>query len=146
MLTLKQKKPQNEIISPAAQINNLSYFIVYSISGFPCRQQSHLVELHHERPDRGIGSVAEVLLKLLGGELLRAVGRQNIFPKQPFFLGDFSFRKGCLIYLKLCLRRHHIDLQTVIDSVAEVGQERRYIRVAGDKSIFFDTVIGFVVG
>ena len=75
MLTLKQKKPQNEIISPAAQINNLSYFIVYSISGFPCRQQSHLVELHHERPDRGIGSVAEVLLKLLGGELLRAVGR-----------------------------------------------------------------------
>ena len=85
MLTLKQKKPQNEIISPAAQINNLSYFIVYSISGFPCRQQSHLVELHHERPDRGIGSVAEVLLKLLGGELLRAVGRQNIFPKQPFF-------------------------------------------------------------
>lgn len=104
------------------------------------------MELHYKCPDRGIGGMAEVPLQLLGGELLCAVGRQNIFPKQPFFLGDFSFRKGCLIYLKLCLRRHHIHLQTVIDFVAEVGQERRYIRVAGDKSILFDTVIGFVVG
>ena len=146
MLTLKQKKPQNEIISPAAQINNLSYFIIYSVSGFPCCQQSHLVELHHKRPDRGIGSIAEVFFQLLGGELLRAVGRQNIFPKQPFFLGDLSFCKSGLVHLKISLRRCCIHLQTVIDLVAEVGQERRYIRVAGDKSILFDTVIGFVVG
>ena len=37
-------------------------------------------------------------------------------------------------------------MQTVIDLVAEVGQERRYIRVSGDKSILFNTVVGFVVG
>ena len=141
----QQKKPQNEIISPAAQINNLSYFIVYSISGFPCRQQSHLVELHHERPDRGIGSVAEVLLKLLGGELFCSVSRQNIFPEQPFFFGDFSIGKSGLVHLKISLRRCCIHLQTVIDLVAEVGQERRYIRVSGDKSILFNTFVGFVV-
>ena len=142
----QQKKPQNEIISPAAQINNLSYFIVYSISGFPCRQQSHLVELHHERPDRGIGSVAEVLLKLLGGELFCSVSRQNILPEQPFFFGDFSIGKSGLVHLKISLRRYYIHLQTVINLVAEIGQERRYVRVARDECVLLDTVIGFVVG
>lgn len=104
------------------------------------------MELHHKRPDRGIGSVAEVFFQLLGGELLRAVGRQNIFPEQPFFFGDFSIGKSGLVHLKISLRRCCIHLQTVIDLVAEVGQERRYIRVSGDKSILFNTVVGFVVG
>lgn len=104
------------------------------------------MELHYERPDRGIGGIAEVLLQLLGSELLCSVGRQNILPEQAFFLGDLSFCKSGLVYLKISLRRCRIHLQTVIDFVAEVGQERRYIRVAGDKSILFDTVIGFVVG
>ena len=36
-------------------------------------------------------------------------------------------------------------MQTVIDFVAEVGQERCHVRVAGDESILFDTVIGLVV-
>lgn len=104
------------------------------------------MELHHKRPDRGIGSVAEVFFQLLGGELLRAVGRQNIFPEQPFFFGDFSIGKSGLVHLKISLRRYYIHLQTVINLVAEIGQERRYVRVARDECVLFDTVIGFVVG
>jgi len=51
-----------------------------------------------------------------------------------------------LIDLKIGLRRCCVYLQTVVDLVAEVGQKRRYIRIAGEQSIFLNTFVGFVIG